>query len=217
MKKRDRYDTSGLPEARQEPGSRGRVLWNLRGINGKREMDRLEAAEHLRALRDLLTQYDREHRFTADDICHMHKTWLGVIYPWAGNYRQVNISKGNFPFAASSAIPAQMSTLERGALRECTPCLFQEQSDVVHALARTHTELVLIHPFREGNGRVARMLSILMALQAGLPPLDFSAIKGRKRQDYFAAVRAGLDYNYRPMEAIFRAVISRTLRQDGRS
>ncbi len=32
-----------------------------------------------------------------------------------------------------------------------------------------HEELVLIHPFREGNGRVARLLSTLMAFQAGLP------------------------------------------------
>jgi len=28
-------------------------------------------------------------------------------------------------------------------------------------------ELILIHPFREGNGRIARFLSVLMALQAG--------------------------------------------------
>jgi len=51
--------------------------------------------------------------------------------------------------------------------------LFNEE--VIKALAVVHTELVLIHPFRaEGNGRVARMLATLMALQAGLPPLDFS-------------------------------------------
>ena len=73
-------------------------------------------------------------------------------------------------------------------------------------------ELVLIHPFREGNGRVGRVLAILMALQAGLPPLDFGSITGRKRQEYFAAVRAGMDRDYEPMEKIFSGVIRRTLR-----
>jgi cell filamentation protein len=34
----------------------------------------------------------------------------------------------------------------------------------------------------------------------------------RTRQEYFAAVRAGLDRNYEPMERIFSAVIRRTLR-----
>jgi cell filamentation protein len=57
-----------------------------------------------------------------------------------------------------------------------TPCNFKDRTEILHALAETHIELVLIHPFREGNGRVARILSTLMALQAGLPLLDFGLI-----------------------------------------
>ena len=51
-----------------------------------------------------------------------------------------------------------------------------------------------------------------MALQAGLPVLDFGGIRGRIRQRYIAAVHAGLDRNYAPMTEIFRAVIRRSLR-----
>jgi len=81
----------------------------------------------------------------------------------------------------------------------------------VSALARVHVELVLIHPFREGNGRIARVLSTLMALQAGLPLLDFSLIAGRRKKDYFAAIQAGLDRNYEPMEGILAEIIGRSL------
>lgn len=81
----------------------------------------------------------------------------------------------------------------------------------MRALAEAHAELVLIHPFREGNGRVSRVLSTLMALQAGLPFFDFSLIAGEKKESYFAAVRAGLDRNYRPMERIFAEVIERSV------
>ncbi len=56
------------------------------------------------------------------------------------------------------------------------------------------------------------MLAVLMALQAGLPPLDFGGIQGRKRQEYFSAIQAGLDKNYKPMEKIFSAIIRRTIR-----
>jgi cell filamentation protein len=52
MRLQDKYDASGLPEAQFEPGSRGRVLKNLRGITSKREMDEAEAREQLRALRE---------------------------------------------------------------------------------------------------------------------------------------------------------------------
>ncbi len=81
----------------------------------------------------------------------------------------------------------------------------------MRALAQVHVELVLIHPFREGNGRIARALSLLMALQAGLPLLDFSLIAGHRKKDYFAAIQAGLDRNYERMERIFAAIIDRSL------
>lgn len=51
-----------------------------------------------------------------------------------------------------------------------------------------------------------------MALQAGLPPLDFSELKGDGREGYFSVVRAGLDCDYRPMEKIFTRVIDRRLK-----
>jgi cell filamentation protein len=91
----------------------------------------------------------------------------------------------------SRFIDPQTKEFEREVLRQYTPCTFASQEEVVTALAVIHAELVRIHPFREGNGRTARLLAILMALQAGLPILDFSTIRGKKREEYFAAVRAG--------------------------
>ncbi len=211
MKKGQRYDVSGLVEGRFEPGSRGRVLANLLGIKTKREMDRVEAAALARAMDVLIHDYDREHRFTANDICHFHRLWLGEIYEWAGNYRQVNIGKDGFQFAAAAQVPRLMDDFERVLLARHTPCNVESRERVITALAETHVELMLIHPFREGNGRVGRMLATLMALQAGLPLLDFSAIKGKKKEEYFAAVRAGLDSNYQPMETIFSEVIERSV------
>lgn len=58
---------------------------------------------------------------------------------------------------------------------------------------------------------MSRLLAMLMALQAGLPPLDFSEFEGERKEEYFAAVRKGLDRDYQPMEKFFNAVISRTL------
>jgi cell filamentation protein len=207
----DRYDVSGLVEARYEPGSHRRVLKNLLGIRRKREMDRLEGIEQLHALRELIKIYGKKHRFTATDICRIHQIWLGNIYPWAGKYRQVNLTKGNFTFAVSIQVARLMEELEKGPLRDFTPCRFGSIEETVTALAVVHTELVLIHPFRDGNGRVARLLATLMALQAELPPLDFSGLKGYKKKAYYVAIRKGLDRDYKPMEDVFSGVIRKTL------
>jgi cell filamentation protein len=175
-------------------------------------MDEAEAQEQLRTLRELMKIYDAHHRFTAADVCKIHTLWLGGIYEWAGNYREVNVSKGGFLFAAANQIPHLIAEFEKGQLREYTPCLFESHDEIAMALAVVHVELVLIHPFREGNVRLARMVAVLMALQAVLPLLDFSGIRGKKKKEYFAAVQSGMDRNYAPMTKVFSDVVYRTLR-----
>lgn len=105
-----------------------------------------------------------------------------------------------------------MTALQNNELKKYTPCNFSELDKIIEALATVHTEIVLIHPFRDGNGRIARLISQLMALQAGLPLLDFDGIQGQKKQAYFVAVQAGMSNNYHPMIKIFRSIIKRTLR-----
>lgn len=215
MKKSKRYDTSHLIEDQPEPGSRGRVLKNKLGIKSKREMDRREKAEQMRTIEELTTIFAVDHRFTAPDICRIHKVWLGDIYEWAGKYRNVKMSKADFDFAFPEQIPKLMADIEIVPLSKFTPCRFQSLKEIITALAVVHTELVLIHPFREGNGRLARMLAALMALQAGLPPLDFRDMIGKGMMEYIKAIQAGMDRNYEPMEKVFAAVIRKTLRVHG--
>ena len=103
-----------------------------------------------------------------------------------------------------------LNQFERDVLQRYTPCMFADRADVVHVLTETHVELVLIHPFRDGNGRLARVLSTLMALQAGLPLLDFSLMAGTGKTAYIAAIQAGLDKHYAPMERLFGKFIEQS-------
>ena len=206
----NRHDVADTAEGQFEPGSDDRVLRNLRGVIDPAVMDRLETAELARALGELVHEIDVSHRFLAADICGMHRRWLGGIYSWAGQYRSVNMEKDGFPFAAAQLIERLMIDLEAGPLARCTPCTPRNADALAATLAEVHVELVLIHPFRDGNGRVSRLVATLMALQAGLPLLDFSPLTGVARKHYFSAVQAGLDRNYGPMKALFAQIISAT-------
>jgi cell filamentation protein len=207
----NRYRAEG-PEAEYEPGSRGRVLRNRIGIRSVREMVERESAALVAATQRLIDETRVDQQFTAADVQRVHRLWRGEIYVWAGEYRQVNLGKGEFMFAAAGQVPRLMHELERGALREFTPCRFADTEEQARALAVVHAELILIHSFREGNGRCARLLATLMGLQAGLPTLDFGGIRGETKRRYILAVHAALGRDYRPMTAIFRGVITRTLR-----
>lgn len=209
-----RYDADGL-EAEFEPGSRHRVLRNRLGIRRVRDMQQVESEALLEAQEWLVRHYTASHRFTADDIRRFHRQWLGGIYAWAGEYRRVNLAKDGFAFAAAAQIPRLMARFDSRHLQAGTPCALMEEPRLVTALARTHAELVIIHPFREGNGRCARLLAWLMALQAGYPPLDFTPLAGRNKPSYIAAIHAAFNGDYLPMEDRFRAALRRTLRLSG--
>lgn len=206
-----RYRASGA-QAEFEPGSRGRVLRNQLGISRVRDMQRAESEALLAAQEWAIGHFLVSHRFSASDIVLLHRRWLGHIYPWAGEYRQVNVSKGGFMFAAADQVRRLMAAFEGQELARLTPCEGMDEVALAAALARTHAELVLIHPFREGYGRCARLLSWLMALQAGWPPLDFSPLSGRGKTAYFAAIQAALAHDYAPLESCFSRVLARTSR-----
>jgi cell filamentation protein len=95
----------------------------------------------------------------------------------AGRERSVNVGKDGFQFATAGLLPGLPSAFERQCLRRWTPCVQLAPDELVTAIAVTHVELILIHPFREGNGRLSRLLADVMAVQAGHEPLDYSPME----------------------------------------
>ena len=170
-------------------------------------MDRHEKEEQLRAMDELTDLFDRDHRFTAADICRMHKMWLGNIYEWAGQYRQVKMSKGDFPFVFPEQIPKLMAEFEKGPLHEFTPCHFKSHDEIAKALAVVHTELVLIHPFREGNGRTLRLFLDLLTVHAGYEVVAFNKIPN---EEFMEACRKGMLQDYEPMKTIYMRLLRKT-------
>jgi cell filamentation protein len=201
-----KYAASGM-ESEFQPGSRGRVLRNLLGITRVREMEEAETQLLAVAQKTALQTYGAGHRFTPADIRRLHRMWLGSIYPWAGNYRTVNIGKGGFQFAHAPLIPRLMGELRRGVLCRHTPCGSAADASVPRSLAEVHAELILVHPFRDGNGRLARLLSLLMARQAGAHSLDFSALEGKRKRAYVQAIHAAMSRDYAQLEMLFACAI----------
>lgn len=209
----DRYDTKGFSESQFEPGSDSTVLKNRLGITSPTEMQRAETMALLQTTEAMVDFFDQNHRFTAQDLCDMHSHWLAGIYPWAGQYRNVMMSKGGFPFASPAFIPQLMTAFEKERLAVRTPCQGEDEA-VAASLAIVHVEFVLIHPFREGNGRLSRLLAMLMGLQAGLPMLIFDEMEGMRRDRYFAAVQAGMGSDYAPMKDIFLRIIAQSRQEE---
>jgi len=76
--------------------------------------------------------------------------------------------------------------------------------EIALKIAEVHVEFLLLHPYREGNGRTARLLATIMAYQSGLPGIDFSFIKskGKEFDNYISAIQNGMKKDYNKMKNI---------------
>jgi Fic family protein len=73
--------------------------------------------------------------------------------------------------------------------------------DVVVRAAMAHLNVVSVHPFQDGNGRVSRIVQSLVLAREGLASPEFFSIEeylGTHTQEYYAALREAQGGSYQP-------------------
>ena len=196
----DRYAVYGA-QGEFQPGSHDLVLVNKLGIQSVEDMNELELALLQQLYEEVLIKHPLDRALTVEDLKTWHRRWLGNVFAWAGQERSVNMGKDGFMFAASAQIPRLLAEFERTCLARWTPCHGMDTDALVEAIAVTHVEFILIHPFREGNGRLSRLLADVMAVQSGRAPLDYSTWNADKPA-YIQAIHQGVQREYAPMKRL---------------
>jgi Fic family protein len=86
-----------------------------------------------------------------------------------------------FQFANPIETPARMHQL----IEWLQASLADPSADIPRVIARLHYDFIIIHPFDDGNGRVARLLVNYVLIRFGYPPI---VIKSRDKRNYLAAL-----------------------------
>lgn len=201
----DRYQADGKQRGSLS-GEESPVLPNKLGLTDPDDLAEAELMLLGQIYEAVLIDHLPSRSFTTQDLFDWHRRWLGNLYEWAGEQRSVNVSKGGFMFANAALIPRLLKQFDRDCLARFTPCHGLDGDALAEAIAITHVEIILIHPVREGNGRLSRLLADVMAVQAGHDPLDYSKWDADK-EAYFAAIRAGQGNDYRPMRELVRIAL----------
>ena len=132
-------------------------------IEGKPLRDHYEAVGHAKAY-DYVYQITEKEGLTEEDIQNLHRLFYQQIdAEKAGHYRNVKvyISGSSYAVAAVSKIPGEMQKLVKW---------YNDNEKKLHPIelaATLHQRFVFIHPFVDGNGRVARLLMNLALLRNG--------------------------------------------------
>ncbi|MBC2656753.1 putative adenosine monophosphate-protein transferase Fic [Pseudomonas sp. MSSRFD41] len=140
--------------------------------------------------------------YSLENFKVLHRKLFSDLYEWAGELRNVDISKGGTRFCNCARIEAEalkiFSDLQKvnwlGGLDKKTFC---------EKLAEFYCELNMIHPFREGNGRVQRLFFEHLALSAGYE-LDWEDVS---QPEWLEANINGVYVNYAPMTEIFKRIV----------
>lgn len=181
------------------------ILHNKKGITDPHELYKMEFSGFLRAQLILLEELTPKTRFSVKYILNIHRMALSHLYDFAGKLRHVNMAKGTFMFPTARFLPKIMDEFEKKFLNPL-PDKYASDEELIRDIARVHAELLYIHPFREGNGRTARVLANLMAAKHGHHFLQINKIKENYFENYIKAVQAAANENYEPMEKIIQLV-----------
>lgn len=170
-------------------------------VSGKPLRDHLEALGHSSAYDHLLTLVGQSN-FNEIDLLKLHRLFYQRIdSAHAGVYRQDRIFVTGTDFKFPD--PTQVPELMKEFIDQLT-----EQERRLHPIeyaAWVHVRFVTIHPFIDGNGRVARLLMNLILLQHGyivtlIPPI--------LRFEYIQLVRSG---NFGKYEPFYEFIAQRVL------
>lgn len=192
----DKYDSSN--DYYCYPGTF--VLKNKLNIE---DVSTLEAAEREITAETVKAVNYQSPPYNLDYMRKLHGDLFSELYDWAGELRTVDISKGGTRFCTCGRIVPEAEKLFRG-LAAINWLNSLSKDDFCEKLAEYYCEINMIHPFREGNGRVQRLLFEHLALSSGYE-LDW----GNVNQDEW--VRANIDgvmVNYGPMATIFKRIVS---------
>lgn len=141
-------------------------------IGGKRLVEHLEAIGHSDAYNFIYDLASQKH-ISEDDIKRLHHLfYFRIDEQYAGLYRDkpaiITGSKYNLPK------PAEIGAL----MTKFVAKVGNKPNDVSVAefAAIVHKELVFIHPFVDGNGRVSRLLMNLILIKGGYLPLIIAPV-----------------------------------------
>jgi cell filamentation protein len=177
------------------------VLINLLDIRDSEKLKEAEAEFTAERYRTYEPANQSLSDFSFEHLKHLHHHLFQDLYEWAGVLRDVDISKGDTRFCTWIRIEPEAQKLFRTipALANC-----QENDDFIEKVADLFCELNLLHPFREGNGRVLRFFFEELLFTLGYD-VTWPKIS---QQDWIDANIAGVNLNLELLKVIFNQAIS---------
>jgi len=141
------------------------VLINKLNIQTQEALDRAERIAV--SLREVEIEKEQpSEAFTFDYYLNLHRRLFGDVYDWAGKLRSIDFSKKGTIFCSADEL-ASVGAAIFDRLQRMHELRGLPRDRFTRELAALYHDLNMLHPFREGNGRVQRLFFTLLIRRAG--------------------------------------------------
>lgn len=187
------------------------------GILPRSKIIPLEAEGIKKALQYIIRLSEKKAKITPDIIQDIHKEAFSFIFPdWAGKFRTIDVTVGEYEPPHYSKIAVLVKNLcdDLEERLKHIPSLEDEEqflAEVISLLAWFQHRFVWIHPFKDYNGRVARLITNLLVLNFGLPALEIKAESGADRQRYIKSLKAADKHDPLKLENLLAKALKESL------
>ncbi len=174
-------------------------------IGGKPVNDYIEATNHKEAIALLEKIARGDEPIIEMDVLNLHAVILDKIDPHnAGFYRheQVYITGTRHIPPNWKEVPEKMKLVIKELNSSGKGC------KAIESATRLHHLLVWIHPFVDGNGRLARLLTNLRLMRAGFPPV---VLQKKIRRTYYSAIEKGDRGDLKPLAMLIARDVNTAL------
>ncbi len=174
-------------------------------IGGKSVEEHLEAKNHLEAVHLLFELVDAKRPISEADLLELHKLVMSKIdESIAGKYRsqQVYIEGAAHVPPKAGEVPHLMKEVI-GMLNG-----HEKETGAIAAASKIHHKVAWVHPFTDGNGRVARLLLNLRLMRSGFPPV---VLEKAKRRAYYSALEKADAGDLYPITAFIASAVESSL------
>lgn len=162
-----------------------------------RDRDIQEVINYRKAMEFLEETRERKQEINEEFIKRLHKTTVNKILPVekCGEYRKTQVVIKNNQTGQVSFRPPEAPKISP-QIKDLLVFIESSLNQDIHPVLKSgivHYELVKIHPFLDGNGRVARALSTLILFLEGYDIRKFFSLEeyfDKNAQEYYSALQS---------------------------
>lgn len=190
-------------EGSTRPVDSTRYFETTKGVKSYSEVYEDLAVAVARGIEEIIASGPDEINITPEWICKIHKGIAGSLFPdWAGHFRDVNVQVGSHTPPTYYEVPVFVR-LYCDDMKIRLSHAEKEVKEIAELLAWADWRFQWIHPFKDFNGRVGRILLSAILFKLKLPPAKTISVEPSEMKQYLKALRYADSGDMSPLSQIW--------------